>query len=85
MDIIYCTSGECVNGRYSAWTAHPFVDGVIREGYITCIYITNDGIDDYGVSYKGIPLADAFSPEDIGKTYFLSKEEAERSLKGNKK
>lgn len=69
----------------SIWTAYPFVDGVIREGYITCIYITNDGIDYYGVSYKGIPLADVFSPEDIGKTYFLSKEEAERSLKGNKK
>lgn len=64
----------------SIWTAYPFVDGVIREGHITCIYITNDGINEYGVGYEGIPLADAFSLEDIGETYFLSKEETERTL-----
>ena len=69
----------------SIWTAYPFVDGMIREGHITCIYLSYDGIDEYGVGYKGVPLADAFSPEDIGKTYFLSKEEAERTLRENKK
>ena len=69
----------------SVWTAYPFVDGMIREGHITCISLSYDGIDEYGVGYKGVPLADAFSPEDIGKTYFLSKEEAERTLRENKK
>ena len=66
----------------SIWTAYPFVDGMIREGHITCIYLSCDGIDEYGVGYKGIPLADAFSPEDIGKNLLFikrrSREVAER-------
>lgn len=63
----------------SIWSAYSFVDGAIREGHVACIYIS-DGIYEYGVNYKGTPLVDTFSPKDIGKTYFLSKEEAERIL-----
>lgn len=63
----------------SIWTADLFFDGIPREGYVTSIII-NDGYNVYYCSFSKIPLSFVFDDDDIGKTVFLTREEAEKAL-----
>lgn len=65
----------------SIWTAENFTDNVPREGYITVIEYDCNGSYEFWTSFGEIPLSAEFSSEEIGKTVFLSREEAEKGLK----
>ena len=65
----------------SIWTSENFTDNVPREGYITVIEYDCNGSYEFWTSFGEIPLSAEFSCEEIGKTVFLSREEAEKALK----
>lgn len=67
----------------SIWTADPFFDGIPREGYVTSIVI-NDGYNVYYYSFSKIPSSFIFDDDDIGKTIFFTREEAEKALEKEK-
>lgn len=62
------------------WTAEPFTDEVMREGYITMLECDDNGLFGFWTSFGEIPLSAEFIAEDIGKTVFLSREQAEKAL-----
>ena len=64
----------------SIWTAENFTDNVPREGYITVIEYDCNSSYDFWTSFGKIPLSAEFSFEEIGKTVFLTREEAEKAL-----
>lgn len=66
------------------WTVASFSDGIIREGYITELSFDEDGLFSFWTSFGKIPMSAEFLADDIGKTVFLTREEAEKALcKGN--
>lgn len=64
----------------SIWTAEPFTDKIPREGYITVLEYDYDGFCGFWTSFGDIPLSAEFISSDIGKTVFLTREEAEKAL-----
>lgn len=67
----------------SIWTDDQFVDGIPHEGHVTSIKITN-GYNAYYCSFDEFPVSFAFVDDDIGKTIFLTREEAEKALEKEK-
>ena len=63
----------------SIWTDDQFVDGIPHEGHVTSIKITND-YNAYYCSFDEFPVSFAFVDDDIGKTIFFTREEAEKAL-----
>lgn len=63
----------------SIWTDDQFVDGIPHEGHVTSIKITN-GYNAYYCSFDEFPVSFAFVDDDIGKTIFFIREEAEKAL-----
>lgn len=64
----------------SIWTAEPFTDNIPREGYITVLEYDSEGFCGFWTSFGDIPLSAEFISDDIGKTVFLTKEDAEKAL-----
>lgn len=62
------------------WTNKPFKDGIIRDGDIVALVFDEDGVSECYVNFDPEPYTGVFSIEEIGKTVFLSKEEAENEL-----
>lgn len=67
----------------SIWTDDQFVDGIPHEGHATSIKITN-GYNAYYCSFDEFPVSFAFVDDDIGKTIFFTREEAEKALEKEK-
>lgn len=67
----------------SIWTDDQFVDGIPHEGHVTSIKITN-GYNAYYCSFDEFPVSFAFVDDDIGKTIFFTREEAEKALEKEK-
>lgn len=65
------------------WTNKPFKDGIIKDGDIVAFIVGKDGVSEYYVNFDPEPVVDIFSVEEIGKTIFFSKEEAERTMGKN--
>lgn len=63
----------------SIWTDDQFVDGIPHEGHVTSIKITN-GYNAYYCSFDELPVPFAFVDDDIGKTIFFTREEAEKAI-----
>lgn len=61
------------------WTREPFADGEMRQGNITAVTFGNkdEGIWSYWASFAGLPVSYEFIEDDIGKTVFLTREDAE--------
>lgn len=64
----------------SIWTAEPFKDNVIREGWITVIMINKNGFCGFWVDFGEIPLSAEYMDIDVGETVFLTREEAEKEI-----
>ncbi len=64
------------------WTREPFADGEMKQGYITAVTFGNrkEGIWSYWASFAGLPVSYEFIEDDIGKTVFLTREDAEAAL-----
>ena len=67
----------------SIWTDDQFVDGIPHEGHVTSIKITN-GYNAYYCSFDEFPVSSGFVDDDIGKTIFFTREEAEKALEKEK-
>lgn len=65
----------------SIWTAEPFKDNIIREGWITVIMVDKNGFCGFWVDFGEIPLSAEYMDIDVGETVFLTREEAEEALK----
>lgn len=65
------------------WTNKPFKDGIVRDGDIVALVFGEDGVSECYVNFDPEPVVDMFSVEEIGKTIFFSKEEAERIIGEN--
>ena len=82
--VLPCKVGDTV------YIVHNTAESIDLDCSETCIYETVidsihiSGIVEYHMFYKKIihPDCDFFSDKDIGKTVFLTKEEAEKALKG---
>ena len=82
--VLPCKVGDTV------YIVHNTAESIELDCSETCIYETVidsihiSGIVEYHMFYKKIihPDCDFFSDKDIGKTVFLTKEEAEKALKG---
>lgn len=82
--VLPCKVGDTV------YIVHNTAESIELDCLETCIYETVidsihiSGIVEYHMFYKKIihPDCDFFSDKDIGKTVFLTKEEAEKALKG---
>lgn len=72
-----------VKVNQSIWTDDQFVDGIPHEGHVTSIKITN-GYNAYYCSFDEFPVSFAFVDDDIGKTIFFTREEAEKALEKGK-
>lgn len=72
-----------VKVNQSIWTDDQFVDGIPHEGHVTSIKITN-GYNAYYCSFDEFPVSFAFVDDDIGKTIFFTREEAEKALEKEK-
>lgn len=67
----------------SIWTDDQFVDGIPHEGHVTSIKITN-GYNAYYCSFDEFHVSSGFVDDDIGKTIFFTREEAEKALEKEK-
>ena len=67
------------------WSAEPFKDGKPRRGRVTVFEADEDGAYAFWVSFSPEPLSAEFLRADVGKTVFLTREEAEAALKEAKK
>lgn len=65
------------------WTSEPFADGEMRQGYIEAVTFggREEGVWSYWASFAGLPVSYEFITDDIGKSVFLTREEAEAALK----
>ena len=66
------------------WTNEPFTDGIVRDGDIIAFEVMRNGISEIVVNFDPVPLTASFLIEDVGKTVFLTREEAEKALKEQK-
>ena len=73
--VLPCKVGDTV------WSAEPFKDGKLREGSIVQISIDEDSVCGFWAGFDPEPVAAAFASEDIGKTVFLTCEEAQAALR----
>ena len=62
------------------WTNEPFKDGVVRDGDIIAFEVVRGGASEIVVNFDPVPLTASFFIEDIGKTVFFTREEAEKAL-----
>ena len=76
--VLPCKVGDMV------WSGEPFVDKCIREGVIVQINIDAFGFCGFWASFNPCAIAAEFIKEDIGKTVFFTREEAEAALKEDK-
>ena len=67
------------------WTNEPFRDGVVRDGDIIAFEVMSSGVSEIVVNFDPVPLTASFLIEDVGKTVFFTREEAENALKEQKK
>lgn len=67
------------------WTNEPFKDGVVRDGDIIAFEVMRGGASEIIVNFDPEPLTASFLIEDVGKTVFFTREEAENALKEQKK
>lgn len=65
-------------------SAIPFTDGKIREGYISVFLVDEDGVYSFYASFGVEPISAEFLIDEIGKTVFFTKEEAEKALEKRK-
>lgn len=70
-----CKVGQAV------WSNEPFVDGRIREGHITVLFCDKSGVYSFSSGFDSFPAACEFLVEDLGKTVFLAREEAEAAVR----
>lgn len=59
------------------WSGAPFADGNLRKGEIVQINVDEDGFCGFWASFGAEPVAAEFVNEDIGKSIFFTREEAE--------
>lgn len=64
------------------WSAEPFKDGKSRRGKVTVFEADEDGAYAFWASFSPVPLSAEFLLADMGKTVFLTREEAEKTLEG---
>lgn len=68
------------------YTNEPFKDGIVRDGEIMALTVGGDSqVYSFVANFDPEPISGEFYFEDIGKTVFFSKEEAEKALKEQKK
>ena len=76
--VLPCKVGDTV------WSALPFTDGKIREGYISVFLVDENGVYSFYASFGIEPISAEFLIDEIGKTVFLTREEAEKALEKRK-
>ena len=74
--VLPCKVGDTV------WSGEPFVNKRICEGVIVEINIDTFGFCGFWVSFTSRAIAAEFIKEDIGKTVFFTREEAEAAKNG---
>lgn len=61
------------------WSAAPFTDGRAREGVVTVLEIAERGCYAFWASFSPEAVSAEFLVGDEGKTFFLTKEDAEKA------
>lgn len=62
------------------WSAEPFTDGRARKGVVTVLEIAENGCYAFWASFSPEAVSGEFLVRDEGKTFFLTKEDAEKAL-----
>lgn len=65
------------------WSEEPFVDGKPRVGTVVGFEVHENGAGVFWASFGPEAISAAFLVADVGKTVFLSKEEAEEKVEGD--
>lgn len=60
------------------WSADPFQDNKPRDGGVVGYEVYSDAVNLF-VNFDPVPMTAYFSLEDIGKTVFMTREEAEEA------
>lgn len=63
------------------WSSEPFKDDKMRHGNITIVMIDENGFYGFWCAFDNESISAEFIADDIGKTVFLTPEEAEQALK----
>ena len=66
------------------WSAEPFTDGRPRDGMVTVLEVEERGCYAFWASFSPEAVSAEFLVRDIGKTVFLTREEAEKALEVNR-